>query len=113
MNFTIHIMKEEQMTDRNSWNFHLTKSIANLPDVTLEIHTEFWLSTLQRWFCGYQTPKEYKATIWGKKVDMYIAIAPFGTPTETFPVIEEKGQRARMCNSRRNNRSMSTDFKRK
>lgn len=90
MNFTIRIMKEEQMTDRNSWNFHLTKSIANLSDVTLEIHAEFWLSTLQRWFCGYQTSKEYKATIWGKKVDMYIAIAPFDTPTETFPVIEEK-----------------------
>ncbi|MCD7850360.1 MAG: hypothetical protein LUH63_11850 [Parabacteroides sp.] len=88
-------MKKGQTTDKNSWNFHLTKSIAGLYDVTLEIHTEFWLSTLQIWFRGYQTPEGYKATIWGKKVDLHIAIAPLGTPTETLPVIEEKTTRSK------------------
>lgn len=95
MNFTIRIMKKGQTTDKNSWNFHLTKSIAGLYDVTLEIHTEFWLSTLQIWFRGYQTPEGYKATIWDKKVDLHIAIAPLGTPTETLPVIEEKTTRSK------------------
>lgn len=95
MNFTIRIMKKGQTIDKNSWNFHLTKSIAGLYDVTLEIHTEFWLSTLQIWFRGYQTPERYKATIWGKKVDLHIAIAPLGTPTETLPVIEEKTTRSK------------------
>lgn len=95
MNSTIRIMKKEQTTDKNSWNFHLTKSIAGLYDVTLEIHTEFWLSTLQIWFCGYQTPEGNKATIWGRKVDLHIAIAPLDTPTETLPVIKEKTTRSK------------------
>ena len=88
-------MKKEQTTDKNSWNFHLTRSIADLYDVTLEIHTEFWLSTLQIWFRGYQTPEGYKATIWGKKVDLHIAIAPLGTPSETLPVIKENTTRSK------------------
>ena len=88
-------MKKEQTTDKNSWNFYLTKPIADLYDVTLEIHTEFWLNTLQIWFRGYQTHEGYKATIWGKKVDLHIAIAPLGTPTETLPVIKEKTTRSK------------------
>ena len=88
-------MKEKQTTDKNSWNFHLAKPIAGLSDITLEIHTEFWLSTLQSWFRGYQTPEEYKAAIWDKKVDLHIAIAPLGTPTDTIPVIKEKTARGK------------------
>jgi hypothetical protein len=88
-------MNKEQNIDKNSWNFHLTKSIAGLCDVTLEIHTEFWLSTLQSWFYGYQTPEEYEANIWGKEVGLYIAIASLGTPTEILPVIKEKTTRSK------------------
>ena len=54
---------EKEQTDENSWEFHLTDKIAHLSKMTLEMHTEFWLSTLQTWFRGYQTPEEYKATI--------------------------------------------------
>ena len=54
---------EKEQTDENSWEFHLTDKIAQLSKMTLEMHTEFWLSTLQTWFHGYQTPEEYKATI--------------------------------------------------
>ena len=39
-------MRKEQ-TDENSWEFHLTDKIAHLSKMTLEMHTEFWLSTLQ------------------------------------------------------------------
>lgn len=88
-------MNKEQKIDKNSWNFHLAKSTAGLCDVTLEIHTEFWLCTLQSWFYGYQTPEGYEATIWGKKVDLHIAIAPLGTPTGTLPVIKEKTTRSK------------------
>lgn len=76
--------------ETNVWRFRLTDKIAHLSSVILEIHTEFWLSTLQTWFRGYQTPEEHKAMIWGKEVDLYISIAPLGTPTETLPIIEEK-----------------------
>ena len=54
---------EKEQTNENSWEFHLTDKIAQLSKMTLEMHTEFWLSTLQTWFRGYQTPEEYKATI--------------------------------------------------
>ena len=57
---------EKEQTNENSWEFHLTDKIAHLSKMTLEMHTEFWLSTLQTWFRGYQTPEEYKATIWGE-----------------------------------------------
>lgn len=76
--------------NKNSWEFHLTGKIAHLSKITLEIHTEFWLRSLQTWFRGYQTPEELKAKIFGKDVDLYISIAPLETPTETLPVIEEK-----------------------
>lgn len=82
-------MRKEQ-TNRNSWEFRLTDKIAHLSRMTLEIYTEFWLSSFQTWFRGYQTPEELKAKIWGREVDLYISIAPLGTPTETLPVIEEK-----------------------
>ena len=58
-------MRKEQ-TDENSWEFHLTDKIAHLSKMTLEMHTEFWLSTLQTWFRGYQTPEEYKANDLGE-----------------------------------------------
>ena len=64
---------EKEQTNENSWEFHLTDKIAQLSKMTLEMHTEFWLSTLQTWFRGYQTPEGYKATIWGKKVDLCIS----------------------------------------
>ena len=81
---------EKEQTNENSWEFHLTDKIAHLSKMTLEMHTEFWLSTLQTWFHGYQTPEEYKATIWGREVDLCISIAPLETPTEKLPIIEEK-----------------------
>ena len=59
---------EKEQTNENSWEFHLTDKIAQLSKMTLEMHTEFWLSTLQTWFHGYQTPEEYKATIWGREI---------------------------------------------
>ena len=87
-------MRKEQ-TDENSWEFHLTDKIAHLSKMTLEMHTEFWLSTLQTWFRGYQTPEEYKATIWGREVDLCISIAPLETPTEKLPIIEEKSAKGK------------------
>ena len=89
-------MKKKRTIDTNGWNFHLTKPVAGLSDITLDIHTEFWLSTLQTWFRGYQMSEEgVEATIWGKRVELHIAIAPLGTPTEALPVIEEKAARGR------------------
>ena len=38
---------EKEQTNENSWEFHLTDKIAQLSKMTLEMHTEFWLSTLQ------------------------------------------------------------------
>ena len=81
---------EKEQTNENSWEFHLTDKIAQLSKMTLEMHTEFWLSTLQTWFHGYQTPEEYKATIWGREVDLCISIAPMEPQTEKIPIIEEK-----------------------
>ncbi len=78
--------------NKNSWEFHLTNKIAQLSRVTLEIHTEFWLGTLQTWFRGYQTPKELKTKIFGKEVDLYISITPLEAPTETFPVFDESSK---------------------
>ena len=46
---------EKEQTNENSWEFHLTDKIAQLSKMTLEMHTEFWLSTLQTWFHCYQT----------------------------------------------------------
>ena len=86
---------EKEQTDENSWEFHLTDKIAHLSKMTLEMHTEFWLSTLQTWFRGYQTPEEYKATIWGREVDLCISIAPLETPTEKLPIIEEKSAKGK------------------
>lgn len=85
----IYIMKKEQIR-KNSWEFHLTDKIAHLSEITLEMHTEFWLSSFRIWFRGYQTPEELKAKIFGREVDLSISIAPLGTPTETLPVVEEK-----------------------
>ncbi|EQM95208.1 hypothetical protein OFAG_02233 [Oxalobacter formigenes HOxBLS] len=89
------MMKKKPTNGKNSWNFHLAKPMAGLCDITLEIHAEFWLDTLQRWFRGYRTPEGHKAAIWGKKADLHIAIAPLGTPTRTFPAIEEKTTRSK------------------
>lgn len=86
---------EKEQTNENSWEFHLTDKIAQLSKMTLEMHTEFWLSTLQTWFHGYQTPEEYKATIWGREVDLCISIAPLETPTEKLPIIEEKSAKGK------------------
>lgn len=86
---------EKEQTNENSWEFHLTDKIAQLSKMTLEMHTEFWLSTLQTWFHGYQTPEEYKATIWGREVDLCISIAPLETPTEKLPIIEEKSEKGK------------------
>lgn len=99
----IHTYGKEQ-TNENSWEFHLTDKIAQLSKMTLEMHTEFWLSTLQTWFHGYQTPEEYKATIWGREVDLCISIAPLETPTEKLPIIEEKSEKVRMSCFPRNSK---------
>ncbi len=82
-------MSKEQ-TNKNNWEFHLTDEIAHLSKITLEMYTEFWLSSFQTWFRGYQTLEELKAKIWEKEVELYISIAPLETPTETLPVIKEK-----------------------
>lgn len=95
---------EKEQTNENSWEFHLTDKIAHLSKMTLEMHTEFWLSTLQTWFHGYQTPEEYKATIWGREVDLCISIAPLETPTEKLPIIEEKSEKVRMSCFPRNSK---------
>lgn len=86
---------EKEQTNENSWEFHLTDKIAHLSKMTLETYTEFWLSTLQTWFRGYQTPEEYKATIWGREVDLCISIAPLETPTEKLPIIKEKSAKGK------------------
>lgn len=68
------------------WRFRLPDKIAGLSQFSLEENSAFWLEQARSWFYGYKTSKDYKATIWGKKVDFSFTIAPPGTPTERFPV---------------------------
>ena len=71
----------------NVWKFRLTDKIANISQVSIEEKTEFWLESMKLWFYGYKTSKDYKVTIWGRKVDFSFSIAPVGMPTDYPPVI--------------------------
>ena len=56
---------EKEQTNENSWEFHLTDKIAQLSKMTLEMHTEFWLSTLQTCFMAIKHPKSIKRRFGG------------------------------------------------
>lgn len=76
-----------QDSSKKVWRFRLPDKIAGLSQFSLEEDTAFWTEQMKLWFYGYKTSKDYKATIWGKKVNFSFSISPSGTPTEQFPVI--------------------------
>lgn len=80
-----HAMTQAE-SKKNGWKFRLTDKIARLSQISLEENIVFWPEKLKLWFYGYKSTKSYQATIWGKKVNLSLSIAPFGTPTEQLPV---------------------------
>lgn len=74
----------DQQDTTNVWRFRLTDKIANLSQISITENTEFWLESMKLWFYGYKTSKDYKAALWGKKVNFSLSIAPPGTPTDQF-----------------------------
>ena len=95
---------EKEQTNENSWEFHLTDKIAHLSKMTLEMHTEFWLSTLQTWFRGYQTPEEYKATIWGREVDLASPSLPWRHRPRNYLSLKRNRQKVRISCFPRNSK---------
>lgn len=71
------------------WTFRVAEKIAQRTQITLEENTCYWAEQLKTWFYGYKTRLPLKATLWGLKIDLEIKIAPYGTPTETLPVVEK------------------------
>lgn len=68
------------------WTFRLTHKIAQYKQISLVEHIVFWSSQSKHWFYGYKTPKELKAKIWGKRVNLMLLIAPPNTPRESLPL---------------------------
>lgn len=60
---------ENRRNETHGWKFRVKDKIANLSVVALEERVQFSLEQMKLWFYGYKTLKDYKATIWGKKVD--------------------------------------------
>ena len=77
---------ENRRNETHGWKFRVKDKIANLSVVAVEEREQFSLEQMKLWFYGYKTLKDYKATIWGKKVDFSFSIAPSGTPAEQCPV---------------------------
>lgn len=81
------------MIDGNevTWKFRLLEPIAGILQVSLQENISFWSHVIKFWFYGYKTPKDLKARIWGRKVDMSLCIAPLGTPVEKHPISPLEG----------------------
>lgn len=72
------------------WKFRLTEPLAGISQIPLQEHISFWSEVMKFWFYGYNTPKDLKARIWGRKVDMSLSVAPLGTPVEKMPLGPQK-----------------------
>ncbi|WP_455611272.1 hypothetical protein [Cloacibacillus porcorum] len=71
------------MDDTKRWRFQVPGGLLSRKTLTLEEKIDFWLEKQQEWFYGYTTAEDgVKGVLWGKKIDLYVDIRPFGPPID-------------------------------